>query len=58
MRTGWLIVDVMYLLLCVGVVIYTNSGKRGGQPQPRWAQVVWVFIGLTSLGRLVYDLLG
>ena len=51
MRTGWLIVDAMYLLLCVGAVIYTNIGKRAGQP--RWAQVVWVLIGLTSLGRLV-----
>jgi hypothetical protein len=58
MKTGWLIVDVMYLLICGGVVIYTNSGTRAGQPQPRWAKVVWVFLGLTSLGRLVYDLLG
>jgi hypothetical protein len=58
MKGGRLILDGMYLLICVGLVAYTNSRKRADQPQPRYAKVVWVFIGLTALGRLIYDLMG
>jgi hypothetical protein len=57
MRGGRLILDGMYFLICLGLVAYTSSGKRAHQPQPRWAKVIWVFIGLTALGRLVYDLI-
>jgi len=47
MRTGWL-----------------RRGDIDKHQEARWsaaaaiAKVVWVFIGLTSLGRWVYDLLG
>jgi len=58
MRGGRPIVEGMYLLVCIGLVAYTNSGKRANQPQPRCFKVVWVFIGLTALGRLIYDLMG
>jgi len=58
MRTGKLIFDGVFLLVVIGLVVYTTSGKRANPPQPRWTKVVWGCIGLISLGRLVYDLMG
>jgi hypothetical protein len=56
MRVGWLIVDGMYVLICIGLVVYTKTGKRGNEDAARYAKVLWAFVGLFALGRLVYDL--
>jgi len=58
MRAGWLIVDVMYLLVCVGVVIYKNSGKRAGQPQPRWPKSCGCLSASRRWGDWSTDLIG
>jgi hypothetical protein len=60
MRAGRLIFDGLYLLICVGLVAYMNSRKREALSSAAAgiAQVLWAFIALFALGRLVYDLIG
>jgi hypothetical protein len=58
MRGGRLILDGTYLLVCIGLVAYMNCGKRANESAARYAKVLWAFIGLFALGRLVSDLIG